>query len=102
MEEITNKKTDIANQKKEFERPTKIVLTNQNTLSISGVSKVLTSTESEICVILNKQNFSVFGQKLTVTKLDVESGILEANGLVTSMKYAVPKQKENFFKRIFG
>ena len=102
MEEIINNKTENSNQKNENNKPTKIVLSNQNNLYLTGVSKVLTSTESEISVILNNQNFSVFGQKLSVTKLDVESGVLEANGLVTNMKFAGHKQKENFFKRIFG
>ena len=97
MEENNQKES----QKTEKSKPTKIVLSNQNTLILNGISKVLTSTESEICVVMNEQNFSVLGQKLTVTKLDTESGILEANGLVTSMKFAGHKQKENFFKRIF-
>ena len=69
----------------------KILITNQNALSLCGITKVIASTESEICVMIGSQTLSVFGEKLTTTKMDIESGILEATGLVTEMK----------FKRVF-
>ena len=79
----------------------KIVLTNQSILSLTGVSKIIQSTETVISVVLGGQNADITGSKLSVSKLDVENGILEANGLVTGIKFAGTKQKENFFKRIF-
>ncbi|HAJ77886.1 MAG TPA: hypothetical protein DCO89_02320 [Clostridiales bacterium] len=79
----------------------KIVLANQNQLSLTGVSKVIQSTETVISVILSGQNVDITGTKLTVNKLDVENGILEANGVITEIKFAEKKQKENIFKRIF-
>ena len=102
MEQKENEKVSSKlNEKHEKNRPSKIVLSNQNNLILNGISKVLSSTENEICVVINEQKFCANGQKLTVTKLDVESGILEATGIVTSMKFEGHKQKENFFKRIF-
>ena len=90
-------------EKEAIKKPSKIVLTNQNNLVITGISKVLTSTENLIVVAINGTPFEISGSKLTTTKLDVESGILEANGEILSMKFAnKPKQKENIFKRIFG
>ena len=81
---------------------TKIVLTNGNLLSVSGISKVIQSTENLISVVLNGQRLDISGKNLTTTKLDVENGILEANGEVFDLKFGTYKQKENFFKRIFG
>ena len=81
---------------------TKVVLTNQNSLFLTGISKVISSTENMISVVLNGQTLDISGQKLTTTKLDVDNGILEASGTVTAMKFSGHKQKENFFKRIFG
>ena len=89
-------------EKVEKIKSNKIVLSNQNQLYLSGITKVLTSTENEISVVLNGQNLSIGGEKLSVTKLDVESGVLEATGLVTSMKFAGARQKQNIFKRVFG
>ena len=80
----------------------KIVLTNKNAISISGITKVLQSTENLISVVLGSDKLDITGKNLTTNKLDVEAGILEATGDVFDMKFAGHKQKENFFKRIFG
>ena len=81
---------------------TKILLTNGNTLFVSGVSKIVSSTQNGICLILNGQTLDIEGKNLTTTKLDTQNGILEASGDFVSMKFAGHKQKENIFKRIFG
>ena len=81
---------------------TKVFLTNGDTLILNGVSKVITSTQNGISVLLNGQPLEIEGKNLTTTKLDIENGILEANGNFASFKFASHKQKENFFKRIFG
>lgn len=101
-EKETNLKLSNTTNTEPKNKSTKIVLSNQNILSLSGISKVIQSTENIISVIMNGQNLDITGYKLTVTKLDVENGVLEANGNVVSLKFAGHKQKENFFKRIFG
>lgn len=81
---------------------TKIFLSNGDTLLLNGVSKVISSTQNGISVLLNEQPLEIEGKNLTTTKLDIENGVLEASGNFVSMKFAGHKQKENFFKRIFG
>lgn len=81
---------------------TKILLTNGDTLFLSGVSKVVSSTPNGMSLILNGQTLDIEGKNLSTTKLDIENGILEASGDFVSMKFAGHKQKENIFKRIFG
>ena len=97
MEET--KKSGLENAKP---KSTKIVLTNGNSLVLNGISKVFQSTENLISVEMNSQKLDISGKNLTTTRLDVEAGILEATGDVLDMKFAGHKQKENFFKRIFG
>ena len=90
-------------EKNVYKKQFKVILTNQENIIINGISKVLTSTENLISVVINGTTFEVTGNKLSTTKLDVESGILEANGEIIGLKFAgKQKQKENFFKRIFG
>ena len=100
MEEVKSslKKTDNEN----LNKSSKIVITNQNSILITGISKIITSTESELSAMLNGQTLSITGIKLSVSKLDVESGVLEAEGEVHQLKFSGKKQKENFFKRVFG
>ena len=81
---------------------TKILLTNGNSLVLNGISKVIQSTNNLISVVMNTQRLDITGKNLTTNRLDVEMGILEATGDVLEMKFAGHKQKENFFKRIFG
>ena len=100
MEEIKNslKKTENENMSKS----SKIVITNQNSVLITGISKVNSSTDNEISAVLEGQTFCITGNKLSVSKLDIDSGILEAEGEIHQIKFSGKKQKENFFKRVFG
>lgn len=89
-------------EKNNLIKNTKLTLLNQNMLSLTGISKVISNTETNICVIINNQTTNIEGDKLTIKKLDIENGILEAEGTITAIKYSHTKQKENFIKRIFG
>lgn len=83
-------------------KQSKIVITNQTDITITGITKVLSSTENLISAIIGTQAICVEGEKLTVTKLDLQNNILEANGNILGVKSSKQKQKENFIKRIFG
>lgn len=89
-------------EQKTIEKQSKVILTNQSAISVSGISKVLSSTETNISVVINGQVMNIEGEKLSVSKLDVQNGFLDAEGHITAIKYSKSKQKENFFKRIFG
>lgn len=83
-------------------KSTKLTLLNQKELCLTGISKVITSTENVIMLVINNQNVTVEGDKLTVKKLDVENGLLEAEGTVTAIKFGHSKKKDGLFKRVFG
>ena len=103
MEEKDLKQAQKNNEKTNTKfKDTKLILTNVNQLSIYGVSKVLSSTATGINLLLNGQTLSITGSDLSTTKLDTQNGILEATGNFYTFKFAGHKQKENFFKRIFG
>ena len=89
-------------KKQEVQKPSKITICNQNDLTINGISKVLSSTEKLISVIINGKTVAVEGENLSVSELNIETGILVASGKILSIKYTTEKQKENIFKRIFG
>ena len=46
----------------------------------------------------NNEKITILGNNINITKLDVESGVIEANGLFNSIQY---NSKPNLFKRIF-
>jgi len=87
--------TDIS---KKFTEST-LTLQNRNQLTLSGVEKVISMSESQICLVACSSSLSIYGNGLTVQKLDVENGILKITGTVGTLKY--DEKKENFLKRIF-
>lgn len=89
-------------KKHENPTPTKIVICNQSTISLNGISKVISSTEKLISVVMNGKVMAIEGEDLTVNELNVETGILTANGKVNSLKFTTEKQKDSLIKRIFG
>lgn len=79
----------------------KLTLTNRKNLCITGIEKVVGISDSELLVEVDGVALSVQGSNMEVKKLDVESGILEVDGMINNIKYFDKKQKLSFIKRIF-
>lgn len=84
-----------------MEKDNKVILINQSSLTVTGIKKVLTVSESSISLILYSSAMTVLGEGMEVKKLDVDSGILEINGKINNIKYLVKKEKIGLIKRIF-
>ena len=72
---------------------------NRSRATFSGVEKVIASNETSLSLITSCGNLSVLGEKLKIIKFDAQSGILEFEGTVNSIKYSGVKQP--LLKRIF-
>lgn len=79
----------------------KLTLINRKNLSLTGIEKVVGISDSELLVEVDGVVLSVQGENMEVKKLDVDSGILEIEGLINTIKYFEKKQKLSFIKRIF-
>ena len=95
MENVTN----IINDKKFLN--SKIVLDNRKRATINGVEKALSSNEGCIILKVSGSNLIIMGSGLHIEKLDVESGVVEIEGLVDSFKFAASAKPGSVFKRIF-
>jgi len=76
----------------------KIVIDNRNRISISGISKMLSSNETCINMLVKTTKLIINGKDLHIEKLDVENGYLEASGTIDSVKYS---GSDGIIKRIF-
>lgn len=76
-----------------------VTLVNRNTLTITGVEKMITVTPSQITLVACQSPLNIFGSELTVQKLDVENGNVKIVGTVDAIKYN--QAKEPILKRIF-
>ena len=75
-----------------------LTLENRKTLKVAGIQEVCNSSENNICIKLKDTTLTILGTNIHITKLDVNSGILEADGEFNSIKYGKPA---NIFRKIF-
>ena len=76
----------------------KIIVDNRNKISISGISKMLSSNETCINMLIKTTKLIITGKDLHIEKLDVENGYLEASGTIDAVKYS---GNDGIIKRIF-
>ena len=78
-----------------------IRLVNRNDLSITGVSKVISFSPTQIALVAMDCEIEICGEQLQTTKLDEQSGDLFVQGLIKNIKWIEKKEKVGFIKRIF-
>lgn len=75
-----------------------LTINNRKTLKLEGIIEINSSSETLISVKLKDTSLTITGQELHITRLDITLGILEADGIVDSIKYG---KQANIFKRFF-
>jgi len=93
MENITINKTPVQETANH-----KITITNRTNISISGITKMCSSNDTTITMMIKTTRLIISGKDLHIEKLDVENGLLEATGTIDSAKY---QGNDGFIKRIF-
>lgn len=85
-----------------FQLPHKLTLTERKTLSMTGVSEVVSF--DDMCVVLRTGlgTLTVQGRDLQLKTLSLEGGQVEVDGAVTALVYEEPKQNTNLLRRLFG
>jgi sporulation protein YabP len=75
-----------------------LTLDNRKSIKLSGIIEVTNSSENTICAKLKETTVTIIGTNIHITKLDINCGILEANGEFNSIKYG---KSANIFRKIF-
>ena len=101
MDVVENQKKQPTNEISKRFNDSQLVLTNRKTLSVSGVEKVFEANQSKVQLQVSGNILSIIGQNLNITKLDVESGDVQVDGVVDELKYSASQEKINFFKKMF-
>jgi len=94
MENITIK----SNNKNELHSNHKIIIINRNIIEISGITKMLSCNETLISMMIKNTKLNIIGKDMHIERLDVDNGILQANGTIDNIKYC---GNEGLIKRIF-
>jgi len=82
-------------------REHKLTLINRENLSITGLESVVSVNADMLVLKLSGEMLSITGTELHITKLDVEQGMIELEGIVDSIKYSTSQQKLSLLKRLF-
>lgn len=93
MEKITsleNKNSNIVSEN--------LSLNNRKHLKLDGINEIIATSENYLNLRLKDTTLYICGENINILKLDVDQGILEAEGKFNSFKYGANK---NIFKRIF-
>jgi len=92
------KTINILKENKEKNYNEKICLDNRKCLHIDGIIEIISTSEASLIMKLKDTMLSISGANIHITRLDVSTGILEAEGDFYSIKYG---KNSNIFKRIF-
>lgn len=83
----------------------KLVLSNQEQMDLTGISRVESFNPEEILVETDLGLIAIKGEDLDMRNLNLEQGIVEIIGLVTDIIYtsekAGGKGRKGFFERVF-
>lgn len=88
----------LSKEKKETVYNENISLTNRKNIHIDGIIEIISTAENNLNVKLKDTFLHIAGDNIHITKLDVATGILEAEGDFLNIKYS---KTANIFKRLF-
>lgn len=81
-----------------------LLLENKETLNVTGVENVDNFNDEIVVLITNKGKLTIKGEKLNISKLNVDEGKLTVKGLINSMVYSDydgQKEKISLVKKLF-
>jgi len=74
---------------------------NNNLLSIAGVKKVVSCTQTQAIIDTDSSKVVVSGNEIEVKKLDLQSGEISLLGNFHNIKLQTATEKKGLLKRIF-
>lgn len=75
-----------------------ILLNNRKYLKLEGIVEVISTSDTAINLKLKDTSLFISGEQISILKLDINSGILEAEGKFALIKFG---KSGNFLKRLF-
>ncbi len=93
MNELTNNRATLIR--------TGVNIENREKATITGIVRVESFDEHEVCAHTENSILTVYGEGLHIFRLDLDNGILIVNGFITGCEYSDLNVKNGFFSKIF-
>ncbi|MBP5662379.1 MAG: sporulation protein YabP [Clostridia bacterium] len=74
---------------------------NRERISITGIVRMESFDEGEVCARCENSTVTVLGQGLHITRLDLDNGVLVVDGFITGLEYADADRKDGLLSRLF-
>lgn len=81
-----------------------LLLENKEVLNVTGVENVDNFNDETVVLITNKGKLTIKGEKLNISKLNVDEGRLIVKGIINSMifsEYEGQREKVSLVKKLF-
>ena len=82
--------------------PHKLTLDQRGSLTMTGVTEVVSFDEDTVVVRTGLGTLTVQGQQLQLKTLSVEGGQIAVEGHISSLQYEEPRQPGGWVRRLFG
>lgn len=82
--------------------PHKLTLDQRGSLTMTGVTEVVSFDEDTVVVRTSLGTLTVQGQQLQLKTLSVEGGQIAVEGHISSLQYEEPRQPGGWVRRLFG
>ena len=82
--------------------PHKLTLNERKSLTMTGVTEVISFDDSAVVLRTQLGNLVIHGKQLQLKTLSVEGGQVAVDGQVTAMIYEEPRPAGGIMRRLFG
>ncbi|MBQ5346601.1 MAG: sporulation protein YabP [Ruminococcus sp.] len=83
-------------------KPQSLTLDNRKKLSLTGVEDVLGFNDETVNVKTTLGDLTIKGSKLHISKLNLDTGDVEIDGVVDLIHYSQSKSEKSFMQRLLG
>lgn len=83
-------------------KPQSLTLDNRKKLSLTGVEDVLGFNDETVNVKTTLGDLMIKGSKLHISKLNLDTGDVEIDGVVDLIHYSQSKSEKSFMQRLLG
>ncbi len=80
---------------------TSVTIENRERISITGIIRIDSFDDTEVCARVESSGVSVYGQGLHISRLDLDNGILIVDGFISGVEYSDQEHKGGMLSRLF-
>ena len=82
-------------------KPHNLILDSRRKLSLTGVTDVIGFNDEAVSLSTSMGDLYIRGEKLHISKLSLESGEVDIDGIISSLQYAEQRQQKGLVRRLF-